>query len=476
MKKIRREPQQPGRGARIVGYLRHSDPRQIHSVPQQRAELVKRAEAEGWQVVEVFADEGKSGTTDAGRDQFLAMIDYCLDRHAAIDAVVLWEFSRWARNENDFAFYMAALERQGIAVVSMKDPMPEGPAAGIVKAAYAFAAAEESRNIARRVKRGLMDAVRRGQMCGGRAPVGYRHVWVDGAPRRQVDPEKAPLVQTAFQMYANGYTMKAIHKATGLFPIVGSYEHMFSNPVYVGTMRWGGQEFSGLFEAIIDVETWQRAQARKRERMSPRRRASVYLLSGLLRCGHCGALLKGHTTKERRYYICNGQEQALDSRCPSGHTRAEMLEKDVIDRVLSHLSVENLEEIVTEVAASAVSPAVRRLAQVEADIVGCERVIANLWAAVEAGSAAARAQLLKREGELASFQARRQELMSGSIEDGPVEAIDREAVLAALAKWRNSVLSDDVEEKRVALRGLIERVTLTDNRVQIDYRPIGLQK
>jgi Resolvase, N terminal domain len=68
--KKRRQPQTPTHGAHVIGYLRHSSVNQERSVPQQRAELKKRAAAEGWQLVAVFADEGKSGTTTEGRDDF----------------------------------------------------------------------------------------------------------------------------------------------------------------------------------------------------------------------------------------------------------------------------------------------------------------------------------------------------------------------------------------------------------------------
>jgi len=222
-RKKRRQPQPPARGARVVVYIRDSHgPGQERSAAQQRAEVSKRAEAEGWVIAGWYVDSS-SGTTTEGRDQFQAMLDYCHDNAKSTDAVIVWEFSRFARDEVDFAYHSSELKMLGISLVSMKDAISPGPASGMIEAAYAFAAAEESRNISRRVTRGLLSALGNGYARGGRIPVGYQAERVelgrmyDGSPRLSVrwvpDPEQAPKVKRAFEMFADGHTYAEIHEA-----------------------------------------------------------------------------------------------------------------------------------------------------------------------------------------------------------------------------------------------------------------------
>ena len=485
-KKKRRLPQAPGPGARVIGYGRFSQgPEQERSTEQQRKDLDRRAAAEGWQIVGWFEDNSRSGLSVDGRDQFQAMLDRCLADPESIDAVILWDFSRFARNEADFGYFLGMLERLGIAVVSMNEPLPAGPVASIVRSAYAFGAAEESRKISLRVKRGHLAGLRQGFAFGGRPPVGYRAervaagTKINGDARYSVrwviDEAKAPAVRRAFAMYIDGYAITQIHEATHLLGIVPSYTWMFNNPTYIGTLRYGDNEFPGVIEAIIDTGTWDRAQQRRAERTPPRRRQSSYILSGLAFCGHCGRPMNGHNTREYRYYVCIRRFLAPWQACPARFVPADDMEREITAGLLARLSPENVDAIVVELQgqAAAVGPA-RQLAKEDADIARTERAIVNLWAAVEDGSASARKQLIERERELAELQAKRAELAAGDGEILVAPVIDRTAVLAVLGQLSSGLRVGDVEEKRAVLRRAIERITVKDGNIDVFYRKIVL--
>ena len=89
---------------------------------------------------------------------------------------------------------------------------------------------------------------------------------------------------------------------------------ILSNEVYTSTLVWGrnsGRDLPPIrvenaLPAIIDHKTYQQVQMRLKERafttVHPKRVASNYLLSGLVKCGYCGKALIGQDAKGGRFH------------------------------------------------------------------------------------------------------------------------------------------------------------------------------
>jgi len=67
-----------------------------------------------WTMVDIYADEGISGTSTKKRTDFLRMIDDCLA--GKIDMVITKSVSRFARNTEDCLHYVRRLKEKGISV------------------------------------------------------------------------------------------------------------------------------------------------------------------------------------------------------------------------------------------------------------------------------------------------------------------------------------------------------------------------
>jgi len=67
-----------------------------------------------WVLVDIYADEGISGTTTKKRTEFLRMIDDCMA--GKIDMVITKSISRFARNTIDCLNYVRKLKEKGISV------------------------------------------------------------------------------------------------------------------------------------------------------------------------------------------------------------------------------------------------------------------------------------------------------------------------------------------------------------------------
>ena len=73
----------------------------------------------GWSMVEIYADEGISGTSTRNRDSFNRMIRHC--RRGKIDLILTKSISRFARNTVDCLNYIRALKAMGIGICFEKE-------------------------------------------------------------------------------------------------------------------------------------------------------------------------------------------------------------------------------------------------------------------------------------------------------------------------------------------------------------------
>ena len=97
--------------------------------------------------------------------------------------------------------------------------------------------------------------LRNGYRPAGRPPFGYK--FEDG--KMMINPEEAEIVRFIFKQRIKGKSMFELGKEKGLHRNV--VRHILKNPFYKGEIRYSGQVFKGKHEAIIDPETWDKAQA-----------------------------------------------------------------------------------------------------------------------------------------------------------------------------------------------------------------------
>ncbi|MEI6521622.1 MAG: recombinase family protein, partial [bacterium] len=99
---------------RVVLYARVSTDRQAKKetpIKGQIERMREYCEQHGYQVVRIFKDEGISGQTDK-RPDFQEMIEIASERPKKFDAVLVWKFSRFARNLRDSIIYKDILRRK----------------------------------------------------------------------------------------------------------------------------------------------------------------------------------------------------------------------------------------------------------------------------------------------------------------------------------------------------------------------------
>lgn len=124
-----------------------------------------------WELYEVFADEGISGTNTKKRKEFNRMIECA--KNGAFDLIVTKEISRFARNTLDSIFYTRELKKHGVGVIFMNDNINTLDGDSELRLAIMSSIAqEESRKTSERVKWGQKRQMEQGVVFG-RSMLGY---------------------------------------------------------------------------------------------------------------------------------------------------------------------------------------------------------------------------------------------------------------------------------------------------------------
>lgn len=421
-------------GSRLVAYCRDSGGRdQDLSIPQQEQKIGEWCKTHGYALVRVFKDSARSGTTTAGREQFIEMFRY-LSGGVEVVGVVLWEYARLSRSWDDSMFYLADLRRQGYAVFSLSDQVPEGLEGRLMESIISWKNARYSADLSANVRRGkaYVVAALKGWPHAD-VPPGYKKEYFqagtrrDGSPhmvaRLVPDPQKAPLIQEAFRLRAQGVSYSGIRKALPLVRRNSSLAPLLHNPIYIGIYDYGDLRIEDYCSPVVDLEIWQRAQqvnevARTRSGWYHSRRInSPFLLSGIALCLYCGTPLDGLHTKPKKhlghysYYICPNRpyRYTSDSYCSAPGIRKELLEERVKSALVDLLDQPQvLLDLQSELERKAARRSdsrqeAQRLTQADLD-----DILKRISRVTEAIQAAGHSEALI--ADLASLEARREEL------------------------------------------------------------------
>ncbi len=349
----------------VALYARVSSDRQDVdlSVAAQLRALRGYADKNSYVVVREYVDEAKSGRID-DRPEFNRMIDEARLPEAPFREVLVWKFSRFTRNREHAIAYKSLLRRRGVTVVSITEQTDDTPAGTLTEAIIETVDEYYSEDLATDVRRGMREAASRGFWVSSRTPYGYKRVMVqDGEkerPKLQPDDVTAPVVKRIFDMAENGEGMldiaraindEGIPSAAGKLWSNNAVNFILRNEVYTGTLVWGAKakdeadpvRVEGAFPAIVSRAQFRRVNSRMRSRTSktthPRRVASSYLLSGLVKCYRCETLLSGQDAKGGRfhYYVCQSLIKRGKGACDTPRLNARRFEQLIVGRIRSSI-------------------------------------------------------------------------------------------------------------------------------------------
>lgn len=324
-----------------AGYVRVSTDSQEEYSPDSQIKLIRDyAKREGYVIPDeyIFRDDGISGKSADKRPAFRLMIATAKEEHPPFDAIFVWKYSRFARNQEEAIMYKNLLRKRGIDVRSISEPSSDSPFSSLIERIIEWMDEYYLINLAHEVRRGMTEKAARGEAMGT-APFGYTV-----KDKTFVPNDSADTVRWIFEQYASGKGARAIATELNAFgiktrrgnPIDNRWvTYVLGNPAYIGKIRWstdGKANYSratfnnenvliadGKHEPIVNVQLWDAVQERLAQRQTDRykrKNAKMFMLKGLCRCSACGSTL---TMMHSNYLQCHkyARGQCAVSHCLS---------------------------------------------------------------------------------------------------------------------------------------------------------------
>jgi DNA invertase Pin-like site-specific DNA recombinase len=427
---------------RAVTYYRKSNEDDGGSVEQQQKWALAAAPQQGIEILREFTDQAKKGHETATRTAFHDMLRFCQQegkQGRPVEAIVCWHPNRFSRADSiETGWFVHEFRKAGVC--RMFTAARGWVDFGRMEDRIIFGIEQDASNhryvvdLAQDATRGRLAGAREGRWMGGPIPYGYRpemeKVTVKGKTRWRtarlvLGPDaEADVVRRIFLDYANtavGLRQLAQRLTADGVPTprggkswtVHTVRNILTHPVYLGRLVWGRRvqgKFFGVVDAelvpltgprksrpngkavrapsqthepLVDVAVWERCQAKLARRKKERQpRLGCYALSGLVRCGHCGANMvarvveaKGHSY---RRVFCGTYNRCGSPACEYNAVDADALARAVVEklqeRLFSEGALEALRREISGQADGAVATG-KALAALEARLAVLERKV-----------------------------------------------------------------------------------------------------
>jgi len=315
-----------------------------------------------WELWQVYADEGISGTSTKKRHAFQQMLADA--EKGCFDLIITKEISRFARNTLDSIFYTRKLKELGVGVFFLNDNINTLEAdAELRLTIMASIAQEESRKTSDRVKWGQKRRMEQGVVFG-RSLLGYDVK--DG--KISINPAGAEIVRQIFHEFV--YQGKGSHMIAEELRAAGiqtanqtktwsdtAILRILQNEKYTGDLvqkktytpnylnhekkyNKGAEELVICRQhhpAIISQELFQAAKAelarRRKKQNTKGRHSGRYCFSGKIQCGYCGATFTPRQKKRKdgSIYLAWRCSQAAQGRIHPGTCGKQISHEALLD-------------------------------------------------------------------------------------------------------------------------------------------------
>lgn len=325
---------------RIAAYTRVSSDSddQLNSFAAQNryyAELIS-GKAE-WRMVDIYADEGITGTSAAKREDFQRMMADC--RRGLIDQILVKSISRFARNTKDCLEAVRELKELGVNVRFEREGIDTANVSSeLITAIYAAFAQKESESISGNMRWSYQRRMEAGTFLPSSMAYGYKLV----GRKIEIDADAALVVCRIFQWYLNGVNRTAIAKKLNEEGISSgqckkwhdaSVRYILTNEKYTGDSLWQKTYTSdtlpttrhknkgeheqyyavGTHPPIIPREIFDQAQNLLQKRETDYRKRNCpgsHPLTGKIVCGCCGSTFRRKEYRGKIRWACMGHERS----------------------------------------------------------------------------------------------------------------------------------------------------------------------
>lgn len=351
---------------RVGIYIRVSTEEQAkhgYSIDSQRTRLKNWAKEHNYQIIDIYADEGKSARTKlSNRKELLRLLEDV--KNDRIDRIIIWRLDRWFRNVADYYRIQDILDKNNVDWECSDEDFNTSTSNGRLYLNIKLSIAQnESDQTSDRIKFNFENMVRNKRPISGALPIGYMIAGEKQNKRVVKDPALSQMAIDMFDKFEETLSLRA----TTLYLIENypqrpiGYERvkkMLQNSMYYGVYR----DVENYCEPYITFERHKKIVDLIKKNHKPSTPSGhIFIFSGLIKCYDCKRRMSGSksTRKHTKHgviteiinigtYRCSNH--FLDCRCSNNHVINEnKLEKWMIDNFLTKLneyviSIEETEE------------------------------------------------------------------------------------------------------------------------------------
>ena len=296
-----------------------------YSIAGQVQECTAFAQRIGYEVTNIFTDEGKSAK-DLNRPELQRMFKYIKENHKSVDALVFWKWDRLSRGEDsDYVQLEKIFDKYNIRPLSTMENNDDTPEAYLTRDVTRATSRYELKKDSQRTKMGMKRKASEGHFPS-KAPIGYVNKR-DSEDKGYIaiDDKQAFYIRKCFEYYASGmYSLDSLGKKMykeGFKDKYGKpyrarkFEEILKNIFYIGDFMWSGERYKGKHKPIISVELFYKVQKKFGNTNKPQHNNKQHTYKRLIRCAKCGCYFTaetkkgGHDSGFYTYYHCTNKKK-----------------------------------------------------------------------------------------------------------------------------------------------------------------------
>ncbi|MGY4364013.1 DNA invertase Pin-like site-specific DNA recombinase [Bradyrhizobium sp. LB1.3] len=307
----------------VLIYIRVSTEKQSNnqlSLDSQEDNLITRCKRDGDNIVGIFREEGETAT-NMKRPAFEQMIARATDGTRAVDAIMVYSFSRAFRNQVEQELTVQTLRKHKVELISHAEPLANDDTGDMFRKFIGIVNEYQSKETARSTMRTMKANAQLGYSNGGIIPFGYKSIDAEVIGNKQkkklaIEPVEAEIVIRAFDLAKNGdgnsgplgtkkiaewLNARGYRSRNGSLFGTGTIHEILTRRAYSGVRTFNEFDRKGNGErkaqseiveyeipVIIDQSTFEAVQAllesRRPRSRGPRLASAPSLLGGLVRC------------------------------------------------------------------------------------------------------------------------------------------------------------------------------------------------
>ncbi|MBC2582488.1 recombinase family protein [Clostridium sp. DJ247] len=509
------------------------------SIENQVKLCINHAKSLGIDKFLIYEDEGFSGgTTD--RPQFQKMLKDAKSKK--FNFLICYRLDRISRNIADFSTLINELQEFNIDFISIREQFDTSTPMGraMMYIASVFAQLERE-TVAERIRDNMLELSKSGRWLGGQTPLGFKSEkisYFDSEFKERSMYKLTPIndeLKVVSLIYNKYSEFKSLRKVTqyllenniktklGADWNVRSVSELLSNPTYVkadinvfnylnkkgitttgtpdgihGILTYNKKKGTTQYremdewiatiakhEGIIDAAAWLEIQEtlKANKTKAPQLgRTHNALLTGILRCGKCGANMTiVHGGKDKNgnkiyYYTCAMKANSKGTRCDNGNVRVSKIDDVIINKLKEvtnndNILLEELKAIKDEVSSTSDSPSIEIISK---NISDAENSISNLvkQLAENQNSSASKyiiAEIEKRESELTELKIKLNNINEEKQKKYDIN-VDLDLIIENLKEFNKIIDFVDIDYKKYLISSLVDKITWDSSTGLVDIK------